>query len=219
MTAALVLPHTDFVLGERAAASEIDANFAEIVRYSNKYLIHRDGSKAFTEIPSGVTPVADADLVTKGYADGVRDARCPIGSTVACRATYTGTLVLAAGGSDSICPLTTMVENYQNLIVVSGQPNTNFATPGTSNLGLYAMAAAVRSSTAGAYTVRLSENSNTFGFTSPVCTTAGVWMSSGYMAYRTTGYSLQNIWVGITNSDGSLGATYDIIFSIVRLSD
>ena len=42
--------------------------------------IHKDGSRPFTGVVVGVTPVGDTDLATKGYVDGITVPGLPIGT-------------------------------------------------------------------------------------------------------------------------------------------
>lgn len=67
----VTLPNT-LTNGETADADEVQANFDELVLSVNNDLIHRDGSKAFTVLPTGptTTPTVNTQLVTLGAHKG-----------------------------------------------------------------------------------------------------------------------------------------------------
>ena len=60
-----------FVPGTDIESAEVNQNFDDLVGYTNSEVIVRDGSKAFTVIPSGPAsdPVSDNQLVRKKYVD------------------------------------------------------------------------------------------------------------------------------------------------------
>lgn len=67
------VPH-DFVASTPAVADDVDANFTAVTDFLNDEVVHRDGSKSFTAVVSGVTPTSSTHLATKGYVDGVAAA-------------------------------------------------------------------------------------------------------------------------------------------------
>jgi hypothetical protein len=59
-------------VGNKGKASEINQNFADISTFLNNSVVHVDGSKAFTGIPSiatGIDPSASNHLSRKAYVD------------------------------------------------------------------------------------------------------------------------------------------------------
>ena len=63
----------NFVAGTPSVADNVDQNFTDIVNWVNTNAVHLDGSKAFTNVPSGpaVDPVSANQLARKAYVDAV----------------------------------------------------------------------------------------------------------------------------------------------------
>lgn len=60
-----------FVAGTYAEAAKVNQNFDDLVNYTNDEVIVRDGSKAFTAVPSGpaTNPTSDNQFTRKKYVD------------------------------------------------------------------------------------------------------------------------------------------------------
>ena len=60
-----------FTGGTYAKAAEVNQNFDDVVNYTNNEVIVRDGSKAFTAVPSGpaVDPTSNDQFTRKKYVD------------------------------------------------------------------------------------------------------------------------------------------------------
>lgn len=67
----------NFVAGTPSVADNVDQNFTDLVNWINTNAVHLDGSKAFTQVPSGpaVDPVSANELARKAYVD----AALPVG--------------------------------------------------------------------------------------------------------------------------------------------
>lgn len=61
----------DFSAGTPAIADDVDQNFTDIVDWINTNAVHLDGSKAFTNVPSGpaTDPSTGNQLTRKAYVD------------------------------------------------------------------------------------------------------------------------------------------------------
>jgi hypothetical protein len=61
-----------FTVGTKAKAAEVNQNFSEISTFLNNSVVHVDGSKAFTGIPTlatGIDPTTSNHLTRKAYVD------------------------------------------------------------------------------------------------------------------------------------------------------
>lgn len=60
-----------FTGGTYAKAAEVNQNFDDVINYTNNEVIVRDGSKAFTAVPSGpaVDPTSNDQFTRKKYVD------------------------------------------------------------------------------------------------------------------------------------------------------
>lgn len=63
----------NFVAGTPSVADNVDQNFTDIVNWINTNATHLDGSKAFTNVPSGpaVDPSSANQLARKAYVDSI----------------------------------------------------------------------------------------------------------------------------------------------------
>lgn len=60
-----------FTDGTAAVADEVNQNFTDVVSFLNDSVVHRDGSNAFTAVPTGPStdPSTDNHLTRKAYVD------------------------------------------------------------------------------------------------------------------------------------------------------
>lgn len=66
-----------FTAGTTILASQANTNFNDVISFLNGEVIHKDGSVAFTAVPSGpaTDPTTDNQLARKAYVDGLVKAR------------------------------------------------------------------------------------------------------------------------------------------------
>lgn len=65
----------DFTGGSPAVADDVDQNFSDIVSFVNTNMVHKDGTVAFTGVPSGpaTNPSTDNQFARKRYVDDAID--------------------------------------------------------------------------------------------------------------------------------------------------
>ncbi len=107
-----------------------------------------DGTRAFTSVVAGVTPVAETDIATKGYADGLLTSGVPTGSVLP----YAGS---SAPSGWLLCDGTSyLVATYPNLAsalndAFGGDGGTNFNVPDMRGVFAFGKPAAGTGSTLG----------------------------------------------------------------------
>lgn len=86
-----------FAAGNKVKASEVNQNFTDVTTFLNNSVVHVDGSKPFTGIPSistGTNPTLDNHLARKAYVDA--------GDLLRVKVPSGGTITTVVGGTPTV---------------------------------------------------------------------------------------------------------------------